>query len=637
MRGSIRTIVFSTAAALVVWLAAAPAASAQTPVTGATAVSAGDLHACAVVNGGVKCWGYNGVGQLGDGTETDRLIATDVVGLPPGSNVTAVAAGVEHSCAIADGGVLCWGRNAEGQLGTGMPSMHVTTPVQVLGLGPGSGVTSIAAGYFYTCAVVTGAAYCWGDNSMGYGTPIPAPQLFVPSGATMAAVGYDHACALVNGGVQCWGAGDWGQLGHGSATASAVPVTAIPAGSGATAVSAGHFQSCAVVAGQPMCWGLNNAGQIGNGESGDDLHSVVPVSAVGFVGSAVTISAGGGHTCATAGGGVQCWGGAMWGSLGNGDMSLGVVSTPSAVVGLGPGSGASSVSAGMYFSCAVVNGGVLCWGFGEYGELGTGNLVSSAVPVAVVTDDPIVNTAPALGPISISPSAVVPIGTLVTAAAAFTDPDPGDAHACSVSWGDGMVHAGVLAGSGCSAGHSYAAAGVYRVTLSVTDTAGATGSATYAYVVVYDASAGFVTGGGWFDSAPGAYTPDRTLAGRAHFGFVAKYQKGQSVPGGHTEFQFQSAGVTYRSSSYEWLVVAGNKAIYKGVGTINGGGDFGFQLTAIDGGLEGAGADRVRVKIWAMASGAVIYDNQTCGAADETAEPCTALGGGSIVVKSAKK
>ena len=637
MTAIIRTIVFPAALALVAVLATAPAASAQTPLTGATAASAGDLHACAVVNGGVKCWGYNGLGQLGDGTETDRLIATDVAGLPPGSNVTAVAAGIEHSCAIADGGVLCWGRNAEGQLGTGMPSVHSTTPVQVLGLGPGSGVTSIAAGYFYTCAVVNGAVYCWGDNSMGYGTAIPAPQLFIPSGATMAAVGYDHACASVNGGVQCWGAGDWGQLGHGIAAASAVPVTAIPAGSGATAVSAGHFQSCALVAGQPMCWGVNNAGQIGNGQMGDGLYSTVPLNTLGFPAGAAGISAGYGHTCAIAGGGVQCWGGAMWGSLGNGDMSLGASSVPATVVGLGPGSGATVVSAGMYFTCAVVNGGVLCWGFGEYGALGTGNQVSSAVPVAVVTDDPVVNTAPSLGVIGISPSAVVPIGTIITAAASFTDPDQGDTHTCSVSWGDGIVQQGMLAGSSCSAAHSYAAPGVYLVTVSVTDAAGATGSATYAYVVVYDASAGFVTGGGWFDSTPGAYKPDQTLAGRAHFGFVARYQKGRSVPDGDTEFQFQAAGLTFRSSSYEWLVIAGSKAIYKGVGTINGGGEYGFQLTAIDGQLDGAGVDRIRVKIWERTTGAVVYDNQTCGTTDDDAEPCTALGGGSIVVHASKK
>jgi alpha-tubulin suppressor-like RCC1 family protein/PKD repeat protein len=633
----IRNIVFSAALALGAGLTVAPAASAQTPLTGATAVSTGDLHACAVVNGGVKCWGTNPVGQLGDGTEIDRAIATDVVGLPAGSNVTAVAAGVEHSCAIADGGVLCWGRNAEGQLGIGTPSFHVTTPVPALGLEPGSSVTSIAAGYFYTCAVANGAVFCWGDNSMGFGSAMPAPQLFVGSGATMAAVGYDHACAVVDSGVQCWGAGAWGQLGHGAAASSDVPVWAIPAGSGATAVSAGHFQSCALVAGQPMCWGLNTAGQLGNGEMGNYLHSVVPVNVLGFPDGAAAIAAGDGHTCAIADGGVQCWGANLWGSVGNGVMDFGSYPVPAPVIGLGPGSGATDVSAGMYFTCAVVNGGVLCWGLGDYGELGTGNLVSSAVPVAVVVDDPAVNTAPTPGPITILPASVVPLETLITATVSFTDPDPGDTHTCSVSWGDGTVQQGLLGASGCSATHSYAAPGVYLVTASVTDAAGATGSATYAYVVVFDPSAGYVTGGGWFDSAPGAYTPDRTLAGRAHFGFVARYQKGRSVPDGHTEFQFQAAGLHFRSSSYEWLVIAGSKAIYKGVGTVNGGGDYGFQLTAMDGQLDGSGADRIRVKIWDRSTGAVVYDNQTCGATGDDADACTVLGGGSIVVHASKK
>jgi alpha-tubulin suppressor-like RCC1 family protein len=633
----IRMTMFTASLAIVGGVAFVPAAAAQTPVTGATAVAAGDLHACAVVNGGVKCWGYNLVGQLGDGTEIDRLIATDVVGLPAGSNVTAVAAGVEHSCALADGGLLCWGRNAEGQLGTGLQSIHTTTPVPVLGLGPGSGVTSIAAGYFYTCAVANGAVLCWGDNSGGYGTPIPAPQVFVGSGATMAAVGYDHACAVVDGGVQCWGAGTWGQLGDGQAASSDQPVTAIPAGSGVTAVSAGYGNSCALVSGQPKCWGLNTTGQLGNGEMGDHLQSDVPVDTLGFPGNAAAISVGWIHTCALADGGVQCWGMDFFGSLGTGSLVVDSRPVPGPVVGLGPGAGATAVSAGLYFSCAVVNGGVQCWGYGGLGELGNGGLESSGVPVAVVTDNPAVNTAPAVGAVSISPASVVPVGTVITAFAPYTDPDAGDTHTCSTSWGDGTVHQGILAASSCSASHTYAAPGVYLVTMSVTDAAGASGSATYAYVAVYDPSAGFVTGGGWFDSAPGAWSPDPTLGGRAHFGFVARYQKGRSVPEGHTEFQFAAAGLNFRSTSYEWLVVSGGKATYAGVGTINGAGSYRFRLSAIDGDAAGGGPDRIRVRLWDQSNGQLVYDNQSCGSTSDDADACTAIGGGAIVVHTAKK
>jgi hypothetical protein len=116
--------------------------------------------------------------------------------------------------------------------------------------------------------------------------------------------------------------------------------------------------------------------------------------------------------------------------------------------------------------------------------------------------------------------------------------------------------------------HSYTSAGIYDVSLTVND--GYVDSAvvkTFA-VVVYDPSAGFVTGGGWIDSPAGAYTADPTLTGKATFGFVAKYQKGANVPSGNTEFQFKVGNLNFKSTSYEWLVVAGTQAIFKGVGTI---------------------------------------------------------------------
>jgi hypothetical protein len=125
------------------------------------------------------------------------------------------------------------------------------------------------------------------------------------------------------------------------------------------------------------------------------------------------------------------------------------------------------------------------------------------------------------------------------------------------------------------------------------------------------------------------YLPDASLSGKANFGFVSKYQKGATVPTGNTEFQFHAGDLNFRSASYEWLVVQGkDKASYKGVGSINGEGDYGFLLSVIDGGSTG---DRFRIKIWDRANGdAVVYDNQV-GAADD-ASATTALGGGSIVV-----
>ena len=102
--------------------------------------------------------------------------------------------------------------------------------------------------------------------------------------------------------------------------------------------------------------------------------------------------------------------------------------------------------------------------------------------------------------------------------------------------------------------------------------AGTTTSITtvYQFVVIYDTSAGFVTGGGWMISPPGAYVGNPALTGKANFGFVSKYQKGANVPTGDTEFQFQAGGFNFKSTVYEWLVISGSKAQYKGSGTVNG-------------------------------------------------------------------
>jgi hypothetical protein len=171
----------------------------------------------------------------------------------------------------------------------------------------------------------------------------------------------------------------------------------------------------------------------------------------------------------------------------------------------------------------------------------------------------------------------------------------------------------------------------------VTDDDGGAGQSIFQYAVVYDPTGGFVTGGGWIDSPAGAYGPDPTLSGRGNFGFVSKYERGANVPTGNTEFQFKAGNFNFHSTVYEWLVIAGAKAQYKGSGKVNGAGDYGFMLTAIDGQINGGGGvDKFRIKIWDKSSGVVIYDNKR-GASDDidTADP-QALGGGSIVIHKDK-
>ena len=121
--------------------------------------SAGHNFTCAVVNGGVQCWGDNVNGQLGNNSTEDSLVPVQVEGLMEG--VTALTAGSGHTCAVVNGGVQCWGRNFLGQLEN---EEDCLVPVQV---GPTEGVTAIAAGWGHTCAVVNGGAQCWGSDSEG--------------------------------------------------------------------------------------------------------------------------------------------------------------------------------------------------------------------------------------------------------------------------------------------------------------------------------------------------------------------------------------------------------------------------------------------------------------------------------------
>ncbi len=176
------------------------------------------------------------------------------------------------------------------------------------------------------------------------------------------------------------------------------------------------------------------------------------------------------------------------------------------------------------------------------------------------------------------------------------------------------------------------AVGVYNVCVHGTDGADNIGSEECTFLAVYDPSAGFVTGGGWINSPSGAYADDPSLTGKATFGFVSKYQKGTNVPTGNTEFQFKTGSLNFHSDIYEWLVVSGARAQYKGTGTINGTGNYGFLLTAIDGQVKGGGGvDKFRIKIWDNDEGGIIvYDNKM-GSSD-VGNDATELGGGSIVI-----
>lgn len=235
-----------------------------------------------------------------------------------------------------------------------------------------------------------------------------------------------------------------------------------------------------------------------------------------------------------------------------------------------------------------------------------------------------------------STGSIFPVGTAVNLTGAFTNDSCGT-HTASWTF-DNISLAGAVNETSHNVGANYTfiSAGVYLITLTVNSGCGGVGTADTvdgltAMVVIYDPNGGFVTGGGWINSPVGAYVANPNLVGKASFGFNSKYQKGATIPTGNTEFQFRVADFNFKSTSYDWLVVAGARAQYKGTGTVNGSGNYGFMLTAVDGQINGGGGtDKFRIKIWDKDTGAVIYDNQI-GETDN-ADPNTALGGGSIVI-----
>jgi K(+)-stimulated pyrophosphate-energized sodium pump len=178
---------------------------------------------------------------------------------------------------------------------------------------------------------------------------------------------------------------------------------------------------------------------------------------------------------------------------------------------------------------------------------------------------------------------------------------------------------------------SVAKPGVYNLMVRGSDELGNIASEKGTVLVVYDPNAGFVTGDGWIDSPAGAYTANPTLIGKAAFRFVSQYEKGVTVPTGQTEFTLDVAGMSFKSTSYDWLIVSGARAQCKGTGTINGAGNSGFTLIVTDERIKGGGRiNKLRIKIWDKTTGRIIYDNNL-GYPDNVT-PITAISGGSIVI-----
>ncbi|HTP26995.1 MAG TPA: hypothetical protein VMK12_15240 [Anaeromyxobacteraceae bacterium] len=294
----------------------------------------------------------------------------------------------DHTCAIVNGAAHCWGNNFTGQLGNNSTT-NSSVPVPVSGLT--RGVTAIAAGDVHTCAIVNGGVLCWGFNPFGQlGPPgggesdVPVPVSGLTSGVTAIAGGGDYNCAIVNGGAQCWGINQHGELGGDLASnVDSEPTTVAGLASGVQAIATGSEHACAIVNGGARCWGDNTFGELGSSTSQvcpfGDPCSTRPVQVSGLTSGVTAIGAGFGFTCAIVNGGVQCWGLNDKGQLGNNSTASSAVPVP--VSGLSID--ASAVAVGGDFACAIANGGVQCWGDNAFGQLGNNSTTSSAVPVPV--------------------------------------------------------------------------------------------------------------------------------------------------------------------------------------------------------------------------------------------------------------
>ena len=224
-----------------------------------------NLSTCALALGGaLKCWGLNYYGQVGDGTTTNRWTPAAVSGL--GSGVTDVSVGYLHACAVtAAGGAKCWGNNWDGELGNGTfgsgdCACLFETPGDVSGLT--HGVRAVAAGLEHTCALTTGGGVkCWGDNQygeLGNGTTdtsaLPVDVQGLSSGVTQLSAGVDFTCAVTTeGGVKCWGHGPMDDSGEGSPVTTPEDVAGLD--HGVASVSVGSDTACAVLTdGGVVCW-----------------------------------------------------------------------------------------------------------------------------------------------------------------------------------------------------------------------------------------------------------------------------------------------------------------------------------------------------------------------------------------------
>ena len=344
----------------------------------------GELHTCALtVSQSPYCWGENGSGAVGDGSNSNRLVPVDVSGRPTYRIITA---GYAHNCALTPlGQAFCWGLNSFGQLGDGSKTNR-SAPVAVAG-----NITfdTLVAGYLHTCGLTsTGAAYCWGFNEKGTVGDNSTDERLIPTqvlgGHEFLALagGATHTCGIrTDAMVYCWGGNEYGELGDGTNETHLTPV-AVSANLTFESLTSRLFHTCGVrPGGAAYCWGRNALGSLGDGGT---TNRTAPVAVSGNH-SFRLLTAGNHHTCGlTTAGNVLCWGANGSASLGDGTSVDRTVPVP-----LYGGLTYRVLHAGAYHGCGQpVANSPRCWGGNSRGQLGNGTEASYGEPQPIVTPQP---------------------------------------------------------------------------------------------------------------------------------------------------------------------------------------------------------------------------------------------------------
>lgn len=241
------------------------------PLTGVTHITAGAGHTCAIAGGAVYCWGNNVNGQLGDNKISAGGSAPQAaVGLDAG--VTAINSIEEHTCAVKNGSAYCWGMNGWARVGIDTDGNDVPAPSLMSAPVPAATVEFVAAGHEHTCAMAGGGLYCVGCGNwreLGYTESIAsgadmlhpvAVDIPLPGAVSAVATGVATTCAIAGSKLVCWGRSENGQAGSVATgdPAFVAQATEIPLGAGAqvTAIALRDY-GCAVANGNVYCWGLD--------------------------------------------------------------------------------------------------------------------------------------------------------------------------------------------------------------------------------------------------------------------------------------------------------------------------------------------------------------------------------------------